>query len=386
MKMLSEVANRLNGQKMFQILEKTKKLESEGKNIYHFEIGDPDFDTPNNIVDAAMKSLMDGDTHYTKSSGIDELKEIAQEVTLRSRGFKPDTNQLLVTAGANIQLYYAIVCTVNPGDDVIIPDPSFVSYQSILKFVGANIIKVPLREENNFQLTQWDIAKAITPKTRMIIINSPSNPTGAVMSPYEISEIYNLAKKHDAYLLSDEIYARMVYDVRHHSPSLHDECKERVILVNGFSKSYAMTGWRLGVCTGPKDVIEKMGLMLETTSSCVSPFIQKAGIEALTGSQIPILGMVSELKNRRDVIVEGLNSMNKISCINPDGAFYVFPNIIKTGMTSDEFTDYLLYEAGIAVCSGTAFGKNGEGHIRMSYANNSIDHIEAALDSMRSLL
>ena len=382
---LSKASHNLEGQKMFQILSTAKELEKSGRDILHFEIGDPDFNTPNNIVDSTMKSLMNCETHYAPSSGIDELKEVAREVTLKSRGFKPNKHQILVTAGANIQLYYAIVCTVNPGDEVIVPDPGFVSYSSILKFIGAKIVRVPLKEENKFRLNPEDVEKVITPKTRLIIMNSPSNPTGSVMTSKEIQRMFDIALVNDIYLLSDEIYARMTYDVRHYSPSFYDHCRERTIVVNGFSKSYAMTGFRLGVCTGPINVIEKMGLLLETTSSCVSPFIQKAGVEALNGSQVEIMNMVNEFRKRRDILVDGLNKLKGITCLKPDGAFYVFPNIKGTGMTSDEFTQHLLQVSNIAVCPGTAFGEFGEGYIRMTYCN-SIDNIKKALKKMEYIL
>ena len=266
MKRLSDAACRLEGQKMFQILARANELERQGKEILHFELGDPDFNTPQNIVEAACKSLKEGETHYAPSSGLLELKMGAADVTVRSRGFKPDLDQLLVTAGANVQIYYAVASAVNPGEEVIVPDPGFVSYFSILKFVGANPVRVPLFEKNEFKLNPNDVEKAITDKTRMIIINSPSNPTGAVMTENEIKRIYEIAKKNDVYLLSDEIYARMVYkeaNTNHFSPSRYDSCRERTIVINGFSKSYAMTGWRLGVVTGPSDLISKMGLLLE---------------------------------------------------------------------------------------------------------------------------
>ncbi|MDD5679114.1 MAG: aminotransferase class I/II-fold pyridoxal phosphate-dependent enzyme [Kiritimatiellae bacterium] len=296
MKGLSEAAKRLEGQKMFQILAHTRQLERQGKEILHFELGDPDFSTPVNIIDAAVNSLRKGETHYAPSAGLWELKEAAADVTVRSRGFRPDPAQLLVCAGANIMIFYAAACTVNPGDDVIVPDPGFVSYFSILKFLGINIIRVPLREKNEFRFNPDDVLKAITPKTRMIIMNSPSNPTGAVMNEDEVKRMYGIALEHDLYFLSDEIYARMIYEdagTKHYSPASYDKCKERTIIVNGFSKSYAMTGWRLGVVTGPPEVISKMALLLETTSSCVSPFIQRAGIEALKGDQGPIFKMVN---------------------------------------------------------------------------------------------
>jgi aspartate aminotransferase len=385
---LSESAKRLEGQKMFQILAKAQELERHGKNILHFEIGDPDFDTPKNIVEEACYSLKKGYTHYASSSGMLELKVAAADVTEKSRGFRPDLNQILVTPGANVQIYYALACAVNPGEEVRIPNPGFVSYRSIINFIGAKAISIPLYEKNEFRLNPGEVEKAVTNKTKMIIINSPNNPTGAVMKREEIEEVYEISKKHNIYLLSDEIYARMIYsdsETKFNSPSKYDSCKERTIVVNGFSKSYAMTGWRLGVVTGPAELIEKMGLLLEITSSCVSPFIQKSGIEALKGSQEPIKLMVEEFRKRRDLTLEGLNSIPNISCSKPKGAFYAFPNISKTKMKSEEFCDYVLKEAGVALCPGSFFGSYGEGYVRFCYAN-SLDNIEKGIERIRNVL
>jgi aspartate/methionine/tyrosine aminotransferase len=388
MKNISSAANRLEGQKMFQIFAKAQELERQGKAIIHFEIGDPDFDTPANIIEAACNALRKGDTHYTVSSGLLEYRKVAAETTKRSRGFKPDLDQILVTAGGNIQIYYGIACAVNPGEEVIIPDPSFVSYNSIIKFVGAKPVKIPLHEENEFRLNPEDVERAITDKTRMIIINSPHNPTGSVMTEKEISSVYEIAEKHDVYLMSDEVYTRMIYkdsDTKFSSPSKYDKCKRRTIVVHAFSKSYAMTGWRLGAVTGPAEIIAKMGLLLETTSSCVSPFIQRAGIEALVGSQEPINKMVDEFKERRDIIVEELNKLHGVKCLKPKGAFYVFPNIKATGLTSQEFADLMLEKAGVAVCPGNYFGENGEGYVRLCYAN-SIMNIKKGVNKMKEAL
>jgi len=388
MKKLSDAAHRIEGQKMFQILARTRDLERQGRRILHFELGDPDFSTPLNIVEAAYKAIKSGETHYAPSSGLMELKEAAADVTTRSRGFRPDLDQLVVCPGANVIIYYAAACTVNPGEEVIVPDPGFVSYYSILKFLGIKIVRIPLREENKFRLDPNDVEKAITEKTRMIIMNSPSNPTGAVMTAEEIQRMYEIADKHDVYLLSDEIYARMIYkdgNTDHYSPSRFDHCKERTIIVNGFSKSYAMTGWRLGVATGPAEVMEKMGLLLETTTSCVSPFIQKAGMEALQGSQKLIIEMVEEFRKRRDNIVEGLNSLPGVHCLSPQGAFYVFPNITQTGWTSEEFADAMLSEAGVAVVPGPIFGEYAQGYVRFCYAN-SIENTNEAVEKMRPVL
>lgn len=388
MKKLSKAAYRLEGQKMFQILSRAQELERCGKEILHFEIGDPYFDTPKNIIGSAYQSLERGETHYTNSMGLLELRIAAADVTVRSRGFRPSLDQLLVCPGANVQVYYAIACTVEPGEEVIVPDPCFPSYTAIMSFLGVKPIRIPLHEENEFRLDPCDVERAMTDKVRMIIMNSPSNPTGAVMTEEEIRKMYEIAEKHDVYLLSDEIYARMIYkdaNTQFHSPSKYDHCKERTIVVNGFSKSYAMSGWRLGVVTGPEELISKMGLLLETTTSCVSPFIQRAGIEALRGSQAPILNMVEELRKRRDIIVDGLNALPGIRCLRPKGGFYVFPNIKGTGLTSDEFSELMLNEAGVALAPGTIFGECGEGYVRLCYAN-STENIEKGIERMRCVL
>lgn len=388
MKKISEAARRLEGQKMFQILALARKIERQGKEVLHFELGDPDFNTPENIVNAAIESLKSGNTHYAPSSGSLELKEMAAEVTVRSRGFRPTMDQLLVCPGANVMIYYAVVCALDPGDEVIVPDPGFVSYFSILKFLGMKIVRVPLFSQNKFRLDPDDVAKAVTNNTRMIIMNSPSNPTGAVMTEDEIKRVYQIAEKHNLYLLSDEVYARMIYKedtTSYYSPSKYDGCRDRTIVVNGFSKSYAMTGWRLGVVTGPPELISKMALLLETIVSCVSPFIQKAGIEALKGDQEPIYKMVAEYKKRRDVLVEGLNSLPCVTCLKPEGAFYAFPDITQTGLTSEQFAEIMLTQAHVALAPGPIFGEYGQGYVRLCYVN-SIQNINKAIERMHNVL
>jgi aspartate/methionine/tyrosine aminotransferase len=385
---LSESSQKLEGQKMFQILAKAKEMERNGREVIHFEIGDPDFNTPKNIVEAASESLKKGETHYTNSSGMLELKVAAAEVTQRSRGFKPEINQLLVTPGANAQIFYALACTANPGDEIIIPDPSFVSYKSLINFLGMVPVSVALKEENKFRMNPEDVERAYTKKTKMIIMNSPSNPTGAVMTEEEIKAIFEIAEKKDVFLLSDEIYARMIYkdsEVKFSSPSRYDNCWERTILVNGFSKSYAMTGWRLGVVTAPSSLIEKMGLLLESTTSCVSPFVQRAGIEALKGSQEEIFKMVEEFRRRRDLTVEKLNQIPGVKCTKPEGAFYAFPNITGTDYGSEDFCEFILEEAGVALCPGNYFGETGEGYVRLCYAN-SLENIDRGIERIKDVL
>jgi aspartate/methionine/tyrosine aminotransferase len=385
---LSRAAHRLKGQQMFQILDRVREMEMNGQDILHFELGDPDFDTPQNITQAACNSLKRGETHYAPSGGIREIKEAAAVVTLASRGFRPRLDQLLVCPGANVMIYYAIACAVNPGEEVIVPDPGFVSYFSIMSYLGVTPVRIPLLEKNEFRMNPVDVAKAITDKTRMIIINSPSNPTGALMTEHEIRDIYEIARERNIFLLSDEIYARMVYPaegVKFFSPAGLDQCATNTIVVNGFSKSYAMTGWRLGVVTGPDELISKMNLLLETTTSCVSPFIQMAGVEALTGSQDMIYKMIEEYRKRRDIMVAGLNSLPGISCINPKGAFYVFPNIRNTHLTSSEFCEVMLEKAGVSLTPGPVFGDNGEGYVRLCYVN-SIENIRKGIKRMEKVL
>ena len=387
MKHLSIAALNVQGQPMFKVFDKVQKLERSGRDIIHLELGEPNFDTPPNIVEAACDALRNGQTHYTSSMGLYALREVVQSTTLISRGFKPEIDQILVTPGANAIIYLAVSCLVNPGDEVIVPDPGFPTYSSAIRYCGAVPVSVPLYESNQFRLNPDDLRKQITPKTRLIIINSPSNPTGAVMTHDEIDEISRIAAEHDIYLLSDEIYARMVFGGKtsFYTPAMLDHCKERTIIINGFSKAFAMTGWRLGVAIGPKDVIDKMGLVVQTIVSCVPPFIQIAAIEAIQGNQSAITEMLEAYKQRRDIIVDGLNSIPGIHCIKPEGALYAFPNISGTGMTSEEFADFALEKAGVAVLPGNNFGDYGEGFVRLCYVNTQ-ENIERAIRQLKQAL
>ena len=389
MKKLSRIASRIDGQPMFKLLEKAQKLEKEGRRIIHFEIGDPDFATPKNISNAAINAIKNEYTHYVSSFGLTEFREKICEATEKSRGFKPNLDQVLITPGANIAIFYAISCIVNPKEEIIVPDPGFPTYYSTIKMCDAIPIRVPLLEANNFRMNPKDIENSITKKTKMIIINSPQNPTGSVMTEEEIKMTYEIAKKHDIFLYSDEIYARMIYkNSVFNSPSVFDKCQEHTIISNGFSKAFAMTGWRLGAVIGPSYIIEKMRLLLETTSSCVPPFIQKAGIEAIEGDQSLQKKMYEEYEIRRDLIVNGINSISGLSCVVPGGAFYVFVNIKKTGMTSEEFCDYVLEDSGVAMLPGTSFGQFGEGFIRICYAvgqsdiNDALERIKISINKL----
>ena len=383
---LSKAAHLLQGQPMFKILSRIKEMERTGERIVHFEIGDPDFPTPQHIIDAAATALNSGATHYSDSMGDYDFRKVIAENNLKTRSFQPDIDQVLVAPGANILIYYAVRCLVDPGDEVIVQDPCFPTYLSVFNFCGVKPISVPLHEENGFRLDPKELEERITDRTRLIIINSPHNPTGAVIEPEKLKEIGEIARKHRIYLYLDEIYSRMNYgDIPFYSPSVLDQCKEFTILANGFSKAFAMTGWRLGTCIGPKKVMEKMGLMLQTTSSCVSSFIQKAGIAAIQGSQDAVNAMMQEYKERRDILVSGLNEIKNIECPNPGGAFYVFPNITRTGLNSEQFAQLLLEKGKVGVCAGSDFGKCGEGYIRLCYATSK-DEITEGLKRIRHVV
>jgi aspartate/methionine/tyrosine aminotransferase len=370
MKGLSQVTSNIDGQPMFKYLDMARELEAKGQHLIHMEIGEPDFDTPKNVTWAAVQSLSNGETHYGSSFGLQEFREAVQFATERSRGFRPDLDQVLITPGANIAIYYAVFCLVDPGFEVIVPDPGFSTYYSNIKMCGAVPVRVPLKEENEFRMSPDDIEAAITDKTRLIIINSPQNPTGSVLTTDEVKRIYEIAKKHDIYIYSDEIYARMNYEpIGFASPSIYDHCKEHVILSNGFSKAFAMTGWRLGTLIGPANVIERMAALLQTTSSCVSTFVQRAGIEAIRGSQETVTNMMAEYRARRDLLVDGLNRVNGVRCLKPGGAFYVFPNITGTGLSSDQVVEKLM-AAGVVTLPGHCFGEHGEDYIRLCYATS----------------
>lgn len=387
MKHFSEASKVLEGQRMFQILTQARQMELAGRDVVHFEIGDPNFDTPSNIVERCVQALRSGETHYTNSSGTIAFKSAAAEITKKSRGFAPSHDQILVTQGGNVQIYYALACAVNPGEEVVTIDPCFVSYRSIMKFLGIVPVGVPLYEENQFRLDPRDLEKAITPRTKMILINSPHNPTGSVLGEITMKAIYEIAEKYDLYLVSDEVYGRMVYedvDTKFASPSIYDECRERTIIIHSLSKSYAMTGWRIGAMTGPPDLVARMALLLETTTSCVSPFIQAAAIEAMTSSQAAIAEMMRAYRARRDLMVGMLNEVKGVSCLYPKGAFYAFANIKNSGMSDIEFADHILREAGVAACPGSFFGKHGEGYVRFCFANSQ-ENIRKGISKLQAL-
>lgn len=364
----------------FEVLAKAKTLEKQGKNIVHLEIGEPDFDTPKNIKDAAVKALNAGYTHYTPSAGMPELRQTVAEYISRTRNLDVKPEEVVITPGAKPIMFFSILALVNPGEEVLYPNPGFPIYESMINFVGAKPVPIKLNEENDFSLDPEYVKKVITKKTKMIIINSPENPTGGVMTREQLKVIADsLENRDDVFVLSDEIYSRIIYEGKHESITQFAGMKDKTILLDGFSKTYAMTGWRLGYGVMKKDLAEKVAQLMTNSNSCTNSATQLAGVEALTGPQKEPERMVEEFRKRREVIVPGLNKIEGITCKKPRGAFYVFPNITGTGMNSKALGDHLLYNAGVAVLPGTSFGKYGEGYLRLSFAN-SVENINKALD------
>lgn len=377
MKLAKRMA-RLGTETAFRVLAKAQALEAKGIDVVHLEIGEPDFNTPKNISDAATKALGEGYTHYCNSQGIVPLRaEIAKEIG-RTRNVTIDPNRVVVTPGAKPIMFYSILALLGEKDEAIYPNPGFPIYESMINFIGAKPVPIPLREELDFRLDIDELRSKITPHTKLIIINSPHNPTGGVLELDDIRAIADIAQKHDIIVLSDEVYEHIVYEGEPYSIASLPGMLDRTILLNGFSKTYAMTGWRLGYAVMPPELVDPIVGLIVNSVSCTATFIQHAGIDALTGPQDSIASMVAEFKKRRDLIVDGLNAIPGISCRRPKGAFYVFPNVKKLGMDSSQLANYLLNEAGVATLSGTDFGKYGEGYLRLSYAN-SIENIEKAL-------
>jgi len=379
---LAERMSRLGTETAFDVLVKANKLEAEGRDIAHMEIGDLGFDTPQNICDAAVKAIKDGYTHYGPAAGYPALREAIAEYISSTRKIDVNINEIVVTPGAKPIMFFGIMTCVNEGDEVIYPNPGFPIYESVINFIGAKPVPVPLLESVDFRFDIQRLIDSVTPKTKMIIINSPHNPTGGMLLKSDIEIIADLAIKNDIIVLADEVYSQIIYDdAKHESISSLPGMKERTIIIEGFSKTYAMTGWRLGYGVMPVQLAEQITKLMVNSNSCTAGIIQMAGLEALRGPQDSVGKMVAELKRRRDTIVDGLNAIEGISCKRPLGAFYVFPNVTKVPMNFEEFPDYLLYKFGVATLSGTAFGKYGAGYLRLSYAG-SMESIKKALVRM----
>ena len=369
---------RLGTESAFEVLARARALERQGRHIIHLEIGEPDFATPQAVVDAGVAALHAGATHYTPSPGILELRQaIAEEMSL-SRGIDVDSGSVVVAPGAKPILFFALLALVEAGDEVICPDPGFPIYESMIRYGGGTVVGVPLPEHLDFRLDIGALRAAVSPRTKLIIINSPANPTGGILERADLEAIAALAIERDLLVLSDEIYSRMIYEGEHRSIAEIDGMRDRTIILDGFSKTYAMTGWRLGYGVMPPDLAAQVSRLITNSVSCTASFTQLAGVEALTGDQAPVEAMMAEFRRRRTVIVEGLNLLPGVRCAMPRGAFYAFPNITGTGLSSQELAGLLLEEAGVAALSGTAFGPGGEGYLRLSYAN-SVENIREAL-------
>jgi len=364
----------------FEVLAKAKALEKQGRDIVHLEIGEPDFDTPKNIKEAAVQALHAGYTHYVPAAGIPELRETIAEYISRTRNIYVDPDEVVVTPGAKPIMFFSMLALVNPGEEVMYQNPGFPIYESVINFVGAKPVPIPLKEENDFRLDPNYVEENITDKTKMIVINSPENPTGGVLTKEDLKAVADcIANRDDVFVLSDEVYSRIIYKGKHESIASLPGMKEKTILLDGFSKTYAMTGWRLGYGVMQKELAQKVTQLMINSNSCTCAFVQMAGVEALKGPQDMSARMVSEFQKRREVIVSGLNNIRGITCRKPLGAFYVFPNITGTGMKCRKLSEYLLNSAGVAVLPGTAFGQYGEGYLRLSFAN-SVQNIQKALN------
>jgi aspartate aminotransferase len=376
---LARRMSRLGTETAFEVLVKARALEAKGRDIVHLEIGEPDFDTPRNVVDAGVKALQGGWTHYGPSAGLPKLREAVAHDAGHRRGVKVDPSEVVVVPGGKPIIFFAMLALIEEGDEVIYPNPGFPIYESMIDFAGGKAVPVALREEMDFRLDVSELASLITDRARVIILNSPQNPTGGMMTEQDIREVARAIGDRDIMVLSDEIYSRLIFEGKHFSIMSVDGMKERTILLDGFSKTYAMTGWRMGYGVMRPDLATHISRLMTNSNSCTASFTQVAGIEALNGDQSSVDSMNAEFRRRRDFFFTRINQIKGFSCLKPKGAFYMFPNIKETGWPSKKLADALLDDAGVACLSGTAFGAYGEGYLRFSVAN-SIENIEKALD------
>jgi aspartate aminotransferase len=384
---LAERMSRLGTESAFEVLAKARALEAQGREVVHLEIGEPDFDTPAHIIEAACDALHHGATHYTPAAGIPQLREAIAAALGPTRGYEIDPRQVVVTPGAKPIMFYVLIALAEPGREVIYPNPGFPIYESMINFMGAKAVPLPLREERDFRFDVEELRSLINDRTALIILNSPQNPTGGILEKEDLAAIAEICVERDIPVLTDEVYEHILYDGDFSSITSFEGMKpsERSIILHGFSKSYAMTGWRLGYGVMPIPLAEHVTRLMVNSNSCTSASTQFAGVAALQGPQDSVRGMVAAFRERRDVIVQGLNEIPGIRCANPRGAFYVFPNISGTGMDSRTAEGFFLNEAGVACLSGAAFGQYGEGYLRLSYAN-SVENIRKALERMRAAL
>lgn len=386
---LARRMERLGTETAFSVLAKARAMEAGGREIVHLEIGEPDFATPEHIVEAGCRALRDGQTHYTPTAGIPELREAIAADVARTRSIAVDPEQVVVTPGGKPIMFFAILALVDEGDEVLLPNPAFPIYESMVDFVGGRPVFVPLRQENEFRFDLDEFRAGLSERTRLVILNSPANPTGGVLTPEDMAGLADILRERpDVFVLSDEIYSRLVYDGSFASIASEEGMaphEGRTIILDGFSKTYAMTGWRLGYGVMPTPLAEHVIKLQVNSNSCTNAAAQYAGLKALAGPQDAVERMLSEFRARRDQIVGGLDALPGVECITPRGAFYAFPRITGTGHAADDLADLLLQKAGVACLAGTAFGRYGEGHLRFSYAN-SRENIARALDRIGEVL
>ena len=383
--MLATGLTRLGTETAFEVLARAKALEAEGRRIIHLEIGEPDFTTPRHIIEAGAKALRDGETHYCPAPGLPVLREVCAEHLSRHRGLEIDPGRVLVAPGAKPFLFFGVLALCDPGDEVLYPNPGFPIYESVIRWAGATPVPLPLTEARGFAFTAEELADRLSPRTRLVILNSPANPTGGIVERELNRELAAVLAEHSCWILSDEVYSEMLYDAEHDTIAGHEGLLERTILLDGFSKTFAMTGWRLGYAALPEEIVEPITRLLINSVSCTAPAVQLAGVAALTGPRDEVDAMLAEFRRRREAVVAGLNALPGVSCVMPRGAFYAFPNVTETGYGAKELADLLLNDAGVAVLAGTAFGSYGEGYLRLSYAN-SLENIEEALDAIGDVL
>ena len=376
---LADRMNLLKTESAFVVLAKASEMERGGRDIIHLEIGDTDFDTPSSIVEEAYAQLKAGKTHYCPSAGVLELREAACEWLRRDGRGDYSPSEIVVGPGGKPFLYYTIMATAGPGDEVIYPDPGFPVYESVALYAGATPVPLPILEENNFRFTPDDLRERVTDKTRLLILNYPHNPTGGTLTRNELEAIAEIAVENDIIVLSDEVYAHMLFEGEHVSLGTLPGMRERTIMLETFSKTYAMTGWRLGFVAAPTSLADPLAQLITNSVSCVPPFIQLAGAKGLLEDQSESRAMMDDFRRRRDIFISGLNEVEGISCQYPDGAFYAFPNVSQIPMSADDFADYLLDEVGVATLPGSAFGVHADKHLRMCFAN-SVENLERAVD------
>jgi aspartate/methionine/tyrosine aminotransferase len=381
---LAERMSRIGTESAFEVLARARALEAQGKDIIHLEIGQPDFPTPVHIKDAAKRALDDGFTGYGPTMGLPELREAIATYISRTRGIPVSAANVCVVPGGKPIMYFVMTALLEPGDEVIYPNPGFPIYESLVDFLGATRVPMPLVEERGFSFDLDRFEKSLSPRTKLVVLNSPGNPTGGVLPKQDLQRIADLVRDRDLMVLSDEIYSRIWYEEQPESITQFDGLLEKTVILDGFSKTYSMTGWRLGYGVMPLWLAAAVERLMVNSNSCTASFTQRAGVAALEGPQDCVDAMVAEFRKRRDVIVKGLNAIPGISCTTPDGAFYAFPNVKGTGFDSRTLADLLMNEAGVSCLSGTAFGDYGDGYLRLSYAN-SLENIEKALGRIRTV-